>query len=91
MEIKRVELLYAGRVQGVGFRFSAENFANAYKLVGYVRNLPDERVELVAEGEEKVLNNFLEAIRKDLGYLITNYSINWFPPTGEFKRFSIRF
>ena len=91
MAVKRVEILYAGRVQGVGFRFSAENFANAYKLVGYVRNLPDERVELVAEGEEKVLNNFLELITKDLGYLITNYSINWFPPTGEFKRFSIRF
>jgi acylphosphatase len=91
MAIKRVEVHYSGNIQGVGFRFSAENFANAYKLVGYVRNLPDGRVELVAEGGENTLNRLLEAIRQDMGHLIVNYSIKWLTPTGEFKRFDIRF
>jgi len=89
--LKRVEVHYSGRVQGVGFRFTAERFAAAYKVVGYVRNLPDGRVELVAEGEESTLKEFLEALRQDMGYLVSHYSINWFPPTGEFKEFRIRF
>ena len=91
MALKRVEVHYSGRVQGVGFRFTAERFALVYKVVGYVRNMPDGRVELVAEGEEKILKEFLDAIRQDLGYYISNYTINWFPATGEFERFSIRF
>jgi acylphosphatase len=91
MALKRVEVHYAGRVQGVGFRFTAENFANAYKVAGYVRNMADGRVEVVAEGEEKVLQEFLAAIKMDMDNVIRNYSINWFPATGEFAKFTIRF
>ena len=91
MALKRVEVHYAGRVHGVGFRFTTERFAAAYKVVGYVKNLADGRVELVAESEEETLKGFLEAIRQDMGHLVTKYSINWFPPTGEFKRFEVRF
>jgi acylphosphatase len=75
----------------VGFRFTAERFANDYKVKGYVRNTADGKVELVAEGEEKTLNDFVEALRFDLANFIDKYSINWFPATGEFKRFEIRF
>ena len=91
MPNKRVEVHYSGRVQGVGFRFIVERFAAAHKIVGYVKNLPDGRVELVAEGEEKTLKDFLESLRLDLANSIDQYSIDWFPPTGEFKRFEIRF
>ena len=91
MAIRRVEIRYSGRVQGVGFRFTAERFAVAHKVVGYVRNLADGRVEVVAEGEENTLKEFLDTIRQDMGYLVSSYTINWFPATGEFKKFSIRF
>lgn len=91
MALKRVEVHYSGRVQGVGFRFTVERFAAAYKVVGYVRNMADGRVGLAAEGEEETLKEFLDAIRQDMGYLVSNYTINWFPPTGEFKHFMIKF
>jgi acylphosphatase len=89
--LKRVEVHYSGRVQGVGFRFTAENFAHAHKVVGYVRNMADGRVEVVAEGEEATLNGFLEDLKMDMDNVIDTYSINWFPATGEFSKFMIRF
>ena len=73
----------------MGFRFTVVRFANAYEIKGYVRNLPDGKVELVAEAEEKTLKDFLQAIIEDLGNVINKYSDNWFPPTGEFGRFEI--
>ena len=49
---KRIHVYYEGRVQGVGFRFTSEYVAQQLKLTGWVKNLPDGRVELVAEGKE---------------------------------------
>ena len=91
MAEKRVEVLFSGSVQGVGFRFTAEKFANDYGIKGYVKNLADGKVELVAEGEEQTLKDFIKAIIEDMGNVIDKYAANWFPPTGEFKRFEIRF
>ena len=91
MAQKRVEVNYSGRVQGVGFRFTAERFANDYGIRGFVRNLYDGRVGLVAEGEEQKLKDFLEALRFNLDNFIEHYSQSWFDPTGEFKNFTIRF
>lgn len=48
----------AGRVQGVGFRYFAEDQARAENLAGYARNLPDGRVEVVVEGEEESVHRF---------------------------------
>ncbi|MDD4179587.1 MAG: acylphosphatase [Candidatus Margulisbacteria bacterium] len=87
---KRVEVHYSGRVQGVGFRFTAEDLANARGIKGYVKNLADGRVELVAEGEESILKEFLDSLKFDMDNVIDNYALNWFEPTGEFKRFEIR-
>ena len=47
---KRAHVFYSGRVQGVGFRYSTREVACGYEVTGRVRNLPDGRVELVAEG-----------------------------------------
>lgn len=74
----------------MGFRFMVVRFANAYDVKGYVRNLPDGNVEIVAEAEEKTLKDFLQAIIEDMGNVIDHYSVDWFPPTGEFHRFEIR-
>lgn len=75
----------------MGFRFTAERLANAYKVKGYVKNLANGMVEIVAEGEEKPLNDFLDSMRREMEYYTTKIYTNWFPPTGEFRRFEIRF
>jgi acylphosphatase len=90
MAEKRFAVIFTGSVQGVGFRFTAERFANDYGLKGYVRNLANGNVELVAEAEENTLKDFLQAILEDMGNVIDHYSVDWFEPTGEFGRFEIR-
>ena len=61
---KRIHVYYSGRVQGVGFRFITEDLAGNFGVTGWVKNLADSRVELVAEAEESVLKDFLSGIRK---------------------------
>ncbi len=55
---------YEGKVQGVGFRASVLQLARGYEITGYVKNLPDGRVELAARGESNEVNDFLVAIRQ---------------------------
>jgi acylphosphatase len=62
MVAKRV--LYEGRVQGVGFRFSVKSITTGYDVVGCVKNLIDGRVELEVQGEESEVDEFLEAVLK---------------------------
>lgn len=57
--IHRARILVEGRVQGVGFRYSACDEARRLGLCGWVRNLPDGQVELEAEGPEDVLKQFI--------------------------------
>ena len=54
--------LLSGRVQGVGFRFFAERAARSFGVKGWVRNLPDGRVETVVEGEEDAVTRYLEKV-----------------------------
>jgi acylphosphatase len=60
MVAKRV--FYEGRVQGVGFRFSVKSITTGYEVVGSVKNLIDGRVELLVQGEENEVAEFLQAI-----------------------------
>lgn len=71
----RRRVYYAGRVQGVGFRFTCHSLARGYQVAGYVRNLTDGRVELVAEGETQELENFLKAIEIEMGTYIRNTEV----------------
>jgi acylphosphatase len=56
------QIFYEGRVQGVGFRFTCKQIARGYEVVGWVRNLPDGRVELQCSGEHDEVDAFLEGI-----------------------------
>ena len=88
---KRIEATFYGRVQGVGFRFTAIRFAEAFSLKGYVKNLPDGSVEVVAEGKEDDLKGFLEKINDYFEDYIQDTDLNWLEATGEFKGFRIEF
>ena len=57
-----LRVLFEGNVQGVGFRWSVKQVAKGFDVVGWVRNLPDGRVELQASGEEPEVRAFIEAI-----------------------------
>ena len=88
---KRATVFYTGRVQGVGFRYTTREIACGYELTGYVRNLHDERVELVAEGAEEEVTAFLEAVQtSQLGSHIRHADVIWGDATGEFRDFEIR-
>ena len=56
---KQIHVFYAGRVQGVGFRFTVENAANELGICGWVKNSAGGGVEMVAEGEEEALKELL--------------------------------
>lgn len=87
----RVHIYYSGRVQGVGFRYTAKNVATGYEVTGIVRNLSDGRVELLAEGLKDELEAFQQGIRESgLGPLISNEEVQWEDPQGEFRGFEIR-
>jgi len=91
MASKRVHAFYSGRVQGVGFRFTAEATAHDLGVAGWVRNLRDGRVEVIAEGEERTLKVFLEKIMQEMSGYISDTDISWSEPTGEFEDFGLRF
>ncbi|MEX2188172.1 MAG: acylphosphatase [Pirellulales bacterium] len=82
---------YAGRVQGVGFRYCARQTADGFAVSGFVRNLPDGRVHLVVEGESAVLEAFLAELAARMGRNIRHTEDQAEAPTGEFSAFEIRF
>ena len=88
---KRIHVFYSGRVQGVGFRFATEDLALELEIVGWVKNLRDGRVEIIAEQEEDILKRFLEKIRSYFSGYIHNIDLNWEESTGEFGDYRIRF
>lgn len=89
---RRVHVFWVGRVQGVGFRYTAEAAALDLGLAGCVRNLPNGRVEAVCEGPERKLNLFLERIASGpMKHYIEQAHVRWEDPTGEFQGFEIRF
>jgi acylphosphatase len=85
------EVYYLGTVQGVGFRYTTRRIASRFLVTGYVRNLPDGRVLVVAEGAADELDRFFEAIRAYLGDHIRDASETVCPASGRFERFDIRF
>jgi acylphosphatase len=86
----RRTVLFSGQVQGVGFRYTARNVALQYDVRGYVRNLPDGRVELAVEGDAREIDSFVQALKEKMGSFIRRADVNDSPATGEFNDFSIR-
>ncbi len=88
----RWELSFAGRVQGVGFRYTVLELAASHDVTGYVRNESDGSVELVVEGHRDELERFLQSIDASrLGRLIRNRQQREAPAQGAFRRFGISY
>ena len=73
--VNAVQVIYHGQVQGVGFRASTAAIADQFPVAGYVQNRPDGTVELIAQGSDSALDEFLAAIARRFGNLITNHSV----------------
>lgn len=83
-------VFYSGHVQGVGFRYTAKTVATGFEVTGTVRNLPDGRVELVAEGSQTELEAFKAALHDaGLAGFIRDEKVDWADATNEFRGFEI--
>ncbi len=88
----RLEAVVSGRVQGIGFRAFTEVEALVHGLKGYVRNLPDGTVEIIAEGDEKPLKKFLGSLENGNPLArVENIKSTWAKASGEFAHFSIKY
>jgi acylphosphatase len=87
---RQIRIFYSGNVQGVGFRYNVKSVAAGYEVTGTVRNLPDGRVELVAEGARDELEAFRQGIRDSgLEHFIRKEEVGWSEATGMFRGFEI--
>jgi len=87
---RRMTVLYSGHVQGVGFRYTAKTVAMGFDITGTVRNLPDGRVELVAEGPRDELDAFRAALQDaGLAGFIRDEKVDWADAKNEFRGFEI--
>jgi acylphosphatase len=91
---KQLHLFYSGRVQGIGFRYAVLGIAGQQKICGWVKNLDDGRVEIIAEASEDILSNFVQEINHKFSGYIKDLNTEWLPACrqdGEFRDFGIRF
>ncbi len=85
-----MQILYSGRVQGVGFRYAVKSVATGFEVTGTVRNLDDGRVELMAEGAQAELQEFQRAIQdSQVSRFIRNEVVFWSEAKNEFRGFEI--
>lgn len=86
----RKTLHYSGRVQGVGFRFTTERVARGHAVTGYVRNLPDGRVQCVVEGEQEEVERFSDELARRMRGYIREVEEQEAEGSGEFSDFRTR-
>jgi acylphosphatase len=86
----RAHVWISGRVQGVFFRAHTKEVAEKLGLTGWVRNLPDGRVEAVFEGEEEAVKEAIEWCKRGPPLAkVERVEVRYEEPTGEFKDFRI--
>ncbi len=88
---KGIEAFFSGMVQGVGFRFTARYLADKHRIKGWVMNLSDGRVKLVAQGSQKDLDKFLYDLRKSFKKYIADFQLQEKEPSEDCNSFQIKF
>jgi acylphosphatase len=92
MSAQKASVHISGEVQGVGFRYTTRRLAARFEVNGWVKNLPDGRVALEAEGRPEELDRFFTAIKTSrLGPNITRWEETSGPATGTESGFDVRF
>ncbi|MBF0331457.1 MAG: acylphosphatase [Candidatus Omnitrophica bacterium] len=87
---KSLHLIFDGRVQGVGFRFTAQHFAHELGVTGWVRNLPDEvSVEMLAQGDAASVDGFIQRLKDQ--FSVSGVRVSEGSMTPEFTSFEIRY
>ncbi|MFN2166265.1 MAG: acylphosphatase [Anaerolineae bacterium] len=87
----RAHVFVSGRVQGVFFRDSTQRHANARGVRGWVRNLPDGRVEAVFEGDEQAVRHMVSWCKQGPpNAYVTDVGVDYEAPDGKFSSFSVR-
>jgi acylphosphatase len=91
MNRRQMQVIYSGHVQGVGFRYTVKSLVSGYEITGTIRNLPDGRVELIAEGSQEELEAFGQAVRESgLGGLVHHEQITWSEASRGLRGFEIQ-
>ncbi len=88
----RAHIVVSGKVQGVFFRQTTKHEADSLGVKGWVRNLPDARVEAVFEGEEDVVKMVVDFVKQGPARAkVSAVDLVWEEYTGEFRRFTIKY
>lgn len=91
MPVKSVFLIIGGRVQGVGFRYFVRHKAEELHISGWVRNTPDGKVEIEAEGEPRNLETFIDWMKIGPSRaVIRSFSVSDITPLRNFTNFIVR-
>jgi len=85
------QIVFTGHVQGVGFRFTAHRMANRHQLAGFVRNLRDGSVEMVAQGSAGDIDDCIGDIKESFPGYVREVFINDIPPDPKYTIFKITF
>ncbi len=90
--LKTLHCLISGRVQGVNFRSWTKSQAEKFGLTGWVRNLPDGKVEVQAQGDEQVLSSFREELnRGPTASRVDNLECRFVDEDQEYTNFDVTF
>ncbi len=84
-------VIFIGRVQGVGFRYTAHRMAHRHQLTGFVRNLPDGTVEMFAQGPAQDIDDCIQDIKEYFGDYLRETGIQERPTDPKYKDFRITF
>lgn len=88
----RLEATVHGEVQRAGYRYLVQDMARKFNVKGYVQNMPDGTVKIVAEAPKKTIEKFVKTIRiKEPPINVERTEIKYSKPTGEFKFFAIKY
>ncbi len=88
--MKQLHAIFFGKVQGVGFRYIAKDLADQLNIFGWVKNLDDDQVELLAEGDEKSLKELLDKLNKSFE-INKNSQIEWNKISKNYSSFEVKY
>jgi len=91
MEQTAKHIIFSGQVQGVGFRYTAHYIARRYDVTGFVRNLPDGTVEMLAQGPSEEVEAFLSDLQESFAGHIRHTKVEPIPYAGGYDDFRITF